>query len=80
MIDQSVLAQHAKPTQDVVRFLDSSHLRGDLQPYVQKFEKLASEILSEVPGSAELTNAMRKLVEAKDAAVRAKIHGDENKQ
>jgi hypothetical protein len=80
MIDQSILQQHHPSIQDKARFLDSSHLRSDLQPFVQMFEKLATEVLQVVPSSPELTIWMQKMVEMKDQAVRAKIYGDEHKQ
>lgn len=78
MIDQSILQQHPKNVQDLVRFFDSSHLRTDLQHVVQPFEALASNMLQMIPSSAELVNALRKLLEAKDGAVRAHLHAVEN--
>jgi hypothetical protein len=78
MIDQSVLEQHAQPIKDKARFLDSSHLRSDLQPFVEQFERLGQDILNQVPSSPELTLFMQKLVETKDQAVRAKLHAIEH--
>jgi DNA-directed RNA polymerase subunit F len=69
---------HAKPVNDVVRFLDSSHLKDELKHIPQMFEKLAMDIMKVVPSSPELTKAMQKLVEAKDQAVRSQIHAVEN--
>lgn len=77
-IDKSILAQHVKPVTDVVRFLDSSHLRDDLKAVPQMFEKLAADLLQKIPSSPELTKTMQKLVEAKDQAVRSQIHAVEN--
>ncbi len=78
MIDKSILMTHHKSVVDVVRFLDSSHLPEHLQAIVQPFEDLAAEILRAVPSSPFLTVAMRRLVDAKNEAVIAKIHADEN--
>lgn len=79
MIDQSILLQHVKPVTDVVRFLDSGHLRPDIQSVVRPFEKLAGDLLLSVPSSPELTKAVQKIVEAKDQAVRAYLHAQENR-
>jgi hypothetical protein len=78
MIDKSITSMHVKSVTDVARFLDSSHLRTDLKLVVEPFEKLAADILKGIPSSPELTKAMQKLVEAKDQAVRAKLHALEN--
>jgi hypothetical protein len=78
MIDKSILDQHAKSVTDIVRFLDSSHLKPEFKTIPQKFEKLASDLLRIVPSSPELTKTIQKLVEAKDQAVRSQIHADEN--
>ena len=54
MIDQSILARHPRNVQDVVRFLDSSHLAdARLRFTVQKFETLAAELLLDMNTSAE---------------------------
>jgi hypothetical protein len=77
MIDQSILQQHAQPVRDKVRFLDATHLKPELQFIVEMYEDLAANVLHQVPSSPELTLAMQKLVEAKDQAVRAKLHAAE---
>jgi hypothetical protein len=78
MIDASILIQHNKPVVDQARWLDSSHLRDDLKLVVQPFEALAADMLRGIPSSPELTAALRKLVEAKDQMVRAKLYALEN--
>jgi len=78
MIDQSILKHHNKQVVDVVRFLDSSHLPPERRKIVQHFEDCAAEILREVPSSPFLTVAMRALVSAKNEAVLAAIHAEEN--
>jgi len=74
MIDKSILMEHPKNVRDIVRFLDSSHLADTrLQFIVQKFEQLASDLLYELNTSADLVLTLRKIVDAKNLAVQAKI-------
>lgn len=74
MIDKSVLAKHPVAVQNIVRFLDSSHLADPaLQFVVQRFENLAAELLNEMKSSPDLTLALRKIVDAKNYAVMSKI-------
>jgi len=56
------------------------HLLPELQAVSQRFYELAEFIVDELPNSAERTVALRKLLEAKDAAVRAaeKVRAAEN--
>jgi hypothetical protein len=77
MIDRSVLLQQRPEVRYVARFLDSSHLRDDIKPIVQNFEDLAAATMEIIPSSPFLTVAMRKIVEAKDEAVRAYLHARE---
>ena len=49
------------------------HLRPELQEVSARFHHLARWIVYELPNNAERTVALRKLLEAKDAAVRAKL-------
>jgi hypothetical protein len=58
-------------TQAVLDFFDHSHLPPHLQEVVQPFSELAQKI-APIPG-AETTVALRKLLEAKDCAVRAVV-------
>ena len=65
-------AAHHPSVQDVVQYLQSSHLPPELQAVAQPFEDAAAHVLTAVhQSSPELTVAMRKLLEGKDAAVRA---------
>jgi hypothetical protein len=59
-----------KSIDDVLRFFKYDHLPPDLQAVSIKFAKLAYEVAGG-PHSAETTVCLRKLMEAKDAAVRA---------
>ena len=57
----------------LLRYFEFEHLRDDLRPVSQKFHELAAWIVAELPRNAERTVALRKLLEAKDAAVRARL-------
>lgn len=57
----------------LMRYFDFSHLRQPLQGISSRFHQLASELTSLLPRSAERTVAPRKLLESKDAAVRAAL-------
>lgn len=57
----------------VLRFFSYSHLPAHLQAISRPFCDLANEVAARAPGNAETTVALRKLLEAKDAAVRASL-------
>jgi hypothetical protein len=57
----------------LVRYFAWSHLPNGLQAVSAPFGRLALELLGVLPDSAELTVALRKLLEAKDCAVRAAL-------
>lgn len=59
----------------VMRFFGYSHLPPHLQPLSRPFGELALWMFNELPRNAERTVAIRKLLEAKDAAVRAGLPG-----
>lgn len=61
-----------KTIPEIYRFFEYSHLPEKLQTISKPFMKLAAVIL-ELPNSAEKSVALRKLLEAKDAAVRAAL-------
>lgn len=48
-----------------------AHLPPHLQAISKPFAELAKHLVETIPSSAELTAALRKLLEAKDCAVRA---------
>lgn len=60
----------------VLQFFAYSHLPTHLQDVSRKFCELA-EFVADLPSNAETTVALRKLLEAKDAAVRAVIFKDQ---
>jgi hypothetical protein len=61
----------AAPEERLLKFFCYAHLRADLQPVSKLFGELALRVVYIVPAGPERTVALRKLLEAKDAAVRA---------
>ena len=58
----------------MLKWFEYAHLPGHLQRVSGLFHTLALEIVSELEPGPERTVALRKLLEAKDAAVRAKFN------
>lgn len=57
----------------IMQFFAYAHLPLHLQDVSRPFSELATDILNGLPRNPERTVALRKLLEAKDAAVRAKL-------
>jgi len=57
----------------IMQFFAYSHLPGQLQRISAPFGQLAEAIVEHLPRNPERTVALRKLLEAKDAAVRAAL-------
>lgn len=57
----------------MLRFFEYSHLPGPLQGISQYFHTLAHKLVSDIAPGPERTVALRKLLESKDCAVRAKL-------
>lgn len=57
----------------ILQFFQFSHLPEHLQVISQPFGDMATFIVATLPRNPERTVALRKLLEAKDAAVRAKL-------
>lgn len=57
----------------ILQFFAYSHLPEHLQEVSKPFGDLATKIVESLPRNPERTVALRKLLEAKDAAVRAKL-------
>jgi hypothetical protein len=57
----------------ILRYFHYSHLPPALQASSRPFCELASHIVTTLPRNAERTVALRKLLEAKDAGVRANV-------
>jgi hypothetical protein len=60
----------------ILQFFAYEHLRPDLQAVSKPFGDLAREIVDTLPRNPERTVALRKLLESKDAAVRAFLAKD----
>lgn len=72
------IPQNVKPplhasVRHVLQFFSRSHLPKRLAAVSRPFVDLAHEVAARNPNSPETTVALRKLLEAKDAAVRAAI-------
>ena len=62
------------PARDpILRFFSYKHLPPDLAEVSRPFCELAEHVAAALPRCAERTVALRKLLEAKDAAVRASL-------
>jgi len=57
----------------LLQFFEYVHLPEDLQEISKRFYSLAYELVNELPRNPERTTALRKLLEAKDCAVRAAL-------
>ena len=57
----------------ILRYFKWDHLPEKLQAHSRPFGELASKIVQFIPRSPERTVALRKLLESKDAAVRAAL-------
>lgn len=64
---------HQFESEPLLRFFVWEHLRDDLKETSRMFAKLAGWIVTELPRNPERTVALRKLLEAKDCAVRARL-------
>lgn len=63
-------------TEHIMQFFAYQHLPQHLQAVSVPFATLAEVIVDTLPRNPERTVALRKLLEAKDAAVRAKLAKD----
>lgn len=60
-----------EPTEHILQFFAYAHLPPHLQEVSRPFGEMAERIVTTLPRNPERTVALRKLLEAKDAAVRA---------
>ena len=58
----------------ILQFFEFEHLRHDLKVVSETFHSLAHHLVDTLPRNPERTVALRKLLEAKDAAVRAALY------
>lgn len=59
------------PKPPILQFFEYAHLPMNLQEISKPFYQFAHHIEGKLPGNAEKTTFLRKLLEAKDCAVRA---------
>lgn len=57
----------------ILQFFEYGHLPPHLQDVSRQFHALAHELVESTPRNPERTVALRKLLESKDAAVRAVV-------
>ena len=62
-----------QPPEHIMQFFAYDHLPPDLQDVSAPFGRLAEGLVKVLPRNPERTVALRKLLEAKDAAVRARF-------
>ena len=60
----------------IMQFFFFTHLPSQLQAVSAPFSDMARNIIATLPRNPERTVALRKLLEAKDAAVRARLYKD----
>jgi hypothetical protein len=61
----------------MMQFFAYQHLPEHLQAVSRPFGELAEQIVATLPSNPERTVALRKLLEAKDCAVRALLYRDD---
>lgn len=57
----------------LLQFFAYEHLPAHLQEHSKLFAELAGKLVETLPSNPERTTALRKLLEAKDCAVRARL-------
>jgi hypothetical protein len=63
----------------MLQFFEYSHLPAFLQDVSEPFANLARDLVSRLPRNPERSTMLRKLLEAKDCAVRARLYKDGSK-
>jgi hypothetical protein len=58
----------------LLQFLTVDHLRPKLRPVAEAFSGLTQKIATTLPRNPERTAALRRPLEAKDCAVRARLY------
>jgi len=64
----------AQPEEPMLQFFEFAHQPPFLQEVSGNFYALAHSIVAQLPRNPERTVALRKLLEAKDCAVRARLY------
>ena len=63
----------------ILQFFRYNHLPAHLQEISAPFHDLAHGLVNSMPRNPERTVALRKLLESKDAAVRAALYAEEGR-
>jgi len=74
MTNETVKTEELQPPEPILKFFEYKHLPPHLAKASMPFHELAHSIVDYTPRNPERTVALRKLLEAKDAAVRAMIY------
>jgi hypothetical protein len=65
----------SEPTEEpMLQFFSYEHLPKELKEISQPFRSLAIEMPEKLPRNPERTTMLRKMLEAKDCAVRARLY------
>jgi hypothetical protein len=72
------VGEAVNPAQKLLRWFDTEHLSDELATVVEPFGLVAKAVADRTVGT-EGTTAVRKLIEAKDCAVRDYIQGKEQR-
>lgn len=75
-VDAGTPGPRPAPPEHIMQFFAHAHLPPHLAEVSKPFADLAEMVVSTLPRNPERTVALRKLLEAKDAAVRAKLAKD----
>lgn len=65
--------ENTEPKEPTLQFFEYKHLPEHLQVISKPFGELANQIVETLPRNPERSVALRKLLESKDAAVRAQL-------
>lgn len=76
MMHELETIDEALANEAIYQFFAYAHLPAHLQEVSKPFSELATSLILGLPRNPERTVALRKLLEAKDAAVRAKLFKD----
>jgi hypothetical protein len=74
---QVLIIEEDLSMEPILQFFTWEHLPADLQAVSKPFCEMARQLVEMLPRNPERTVALRKLLEAKDAAVRAKVCTDQ---
>ena len=70
---EAAVERHLSAGVDIMKYFRFAHLPEALQAHSRRFAELAAHVCDTIKPSAERTVALRKLLEGKDAAVRAAL-------